>query len=86
MGRDAAKADNSEVGGDKRVYVDLMLLSLLQTLDQRQLRATELWVGEARVQLCRAVPFAIWHRCRRLCPNNSAGPLRLFTDRNPAGF
>jgi hypothetical protein len=35
MGRDAAKADNSEVGGDKRVYEDLMLLSLLQTLDQR---------------------------------------------------
>src|ERR1700730_12457167 len=28
----------------------------------------------------------VWRRCRRLCPNNSAGPLRLFTDRNPAGF
>src|SRR5215471_8447672 len=28
----------------------------------------------------------VWRRCNRLCPNKSAGPLRLFTGRNRVGF
>jgi hypothetical protein len=33
-------------------------------------------------------PFRLlaWRRCRRLCPSNSARPLRPFTGRNRAGF
>ena len=50
-------ADNSGVGGDKRVYEDLCYCPFANPRSA-QWRATELWVGEARAQLCRAAPFA----------------------------
>src|SRR5512146_2810055 len=47
---------------------------------------TELWVGEGERSCAEPLRLLVWRKCRRLRPNNSAGPLRRFTDRNRAGF
>jgi hypothetical protein len=48
-------------------------------------RATELWGGPPERSCVELLRLLVWRKCR-MCPNHSAGPLRLFTDRNPAGF
>src|SRR5262244_3343807 len=77
--------DNSGVDGDKRVYEDLCCCPFANSRSA-QWRATELWLGKPERSCVAPLRLLVWRRCRRLCPNNSAGPLRLFTDRNRAGF
>src|SRR5882762_5391579 len=45
------------INASKRVYEDLCYCPFANPRSA-QWRATELWVGEARAQLCRAAPFA----------------------------
>ena len=77
-------ANDSGVDRDKRVYEDIGHCPFVNHLRSTQWGA-ELCPGEVRAQLCQAARLLVWRRCR-LCPNNSAGPLKLFTGRNQDGF
>jgi hypothetical protein len=61
----------------------------LQTLDQRSggvLNCGQGKPGKPERSCVEPFRLLVWRRCRRLCANRSAGPFRLFTGRNRAGF